>query len=370
MKILYIFTFDYSLEVWRKSGILDRELKYFQSLKNKDIDISIVTYGDQSDEEILKDYNIDIIPIYKYFKRPRNKVLRLIKSFMFPFFIKKNVDFDLIKQNQLQGSWVSILLRMISKKPLIMRTGYDVFLFSIKEKKTLYKRILFYILTQISLIASTKYTVTSNDDAKFLNKFFMFGSNKITLRRNWVASPESRIKLVERTKDTVLSVGRIENQKNYFQLIDMFKNSNKKITIIGEGSKKIPLLEYAKQNNVSLEILNPIHNKELIKTMTGYVFYFSSTLFEGNPKTILEAMGSGCIVVVPSSENNKEIIKHKRNGYLYNLTDKSPITYIEDIDFHQLEKISIAAFQSIKDGFSLKKFIEDDLLEYEEALSG
>lgn len=370
MKILYIFTFDYSLESWRKAGILDRELKYFQSLKNKNIDVSIVTYGSQSDEEMLKDYNLDIIPIYKYFNRSNNKVFRLVKSFMFPFFIRKNVDFDLIKQNQLQGAWVSILLKIISKKPLIMRTGYDVLLFSIKEKKSLYKRIFYYVLTQISLIASTKYTVTSNDDAKFLNKFFLLGCKKITLRRNWVASPESRIKLAERTLDAVLSVGRLEDQKNYFQLLDMFKNSNKRITIVGEGSKKIPLLEYAKQNNVNLEILNPIQNKELIKTMSGYVFYFSSTLFEGNPKTILEAMGSGCIVVVPSSENNKEIIEHKSNGYLYSLNEETPLNYIENINLQELEKISIAAFENIKNDFSLNRFIEDDLIEYREALSG
>ena len=370
MKILYIFTFDYSLESWSKAGILDRELIYFQNLKSKNIDVSIITYGNQSDEEILKDYNIEIIPIYKFFNRPSNKVLRVLKSFMFPFFIKKNIEFDLIKQNQLQGSWVSILLKLISRKPLIMRTGYDAFLFSIKEKKKLYKKVFFYILTQISLIASTKYTVTSNDDARFLKKFFLFGSKKIALRRNWVASPESRVKLEERTKNDILSVGRIEDQKNYFQLIDVLKNSNKRIIIIGEGSKKIPLQEYAKQNNVNLEILHPIQNKELIKTMTGYIFYFSSTLFEGNPKTILEAMGSGCVVVVPSSENNKEIIEHNINGYLYNLNEESPLNYIENIDIQQLEKISIAAFQNIKNEFSLNKFIEDDLIEYQEAFSG
>ena len=33
MKILYIFTFDYSLKTWKNSGILDRELEYFNELK-------------------------------------------------------------------------------------------------------------------------------------------------------------------------------------------------------------------------------------------------------------------------------------------------------------------------------------------------
>ena len=41
--------------------------------------------------------------------------------------------FDLIKQNQLLGSWAAILLKINSRKPLYTRTGYDMFLFSLKE---------------------------------------------------------------------------------------------------------------------------------------------------------------------------------------------------------------------------------------------
>ena len=50
---------------------------------------------------------------------------------------------DLIKQNQLQGVWVSLIFKFLTKKPLILRSGYDVLSFKLKEKKLFIK--LFFI---------------------------------------------------------------------------------------------------------------------------------------------------------------------------------------------------------------------------------
>ena len=57
MKILYIFTFDYSFKIWKETGILDREIEYFNRLGNENIELTIFTFGDESDEDLLKDYN-------------------------------------------------------------------------------------------------------------------------------------------------------------------------------------------------------------------------------------------------------------------------------------------------------------------------
>ena len=38
--------------------------------------------------------------------------------------LKNNID--IIKVNQLTGAWVGIILSIILKKPLYIRTGYDV----------------------------------------------------------------------------------------------------------------------------------------------------------------------------------------------------------------------------------------------------
>ena len=98
-----------------------------------------------------------------------------------------------MKQNQLQGSWIPIILKIITGKKLIIRTGYDVFLFSIKEKKSYYKRLLFYLLTQLSISFSNIYTVTSISDKKFLENYFLVRKNTIQVRRIGFNTPTKKL---------------------------------------------------------------------------------------------------------------------------------------------------------------------------------
>ena len=55
-------------------------------------------------------------------------------------------EVNLIKQNQLLGSWVSLLLKKNIKKPLFLRTGYDMYKFSKEEKKNLFVIFLYKML--------------------------------------------------------------------------------------------------------------------------------------------------------------------------------------------------------------------------------
>ena len=183
----------------------------------------------------------------------------------------------------------------------------------------------------MSIVLSDIYTVTSLDDKKFLEKYYISRKNKIRLRRNWVKFINSLNILENRNHNSLISAGRLEKQKNYIQLLDFLKDSTKKIIIYGNGSQKNNILNYANLNNLEVEIREPIKNNDLIELMRNYTYYVSTSLYEGNPKTILEAMGAGCIVVAPNTQNNKEVIDNKINGYLYDIQTESPLDFlIED----------------------------------------
>ncbi len=363
MKLLYLFTFDYSLKVWNKAGILERELAYFSELKKNNIDIKIVTYGDASDEKLLNNIDLEIYPIYKFTSRSKYKLFRILKSLLFPWIIKKNVEFDIIKQNQLQGSWVAMLLKIISRKKLIIRTGYDVFLFSIKENKAFLKKVLIYLLTQLALLVADLYTISSNDDKDFLEKKFIVKNYKLNIRRNWVFVDLSVASFSSRISESILSVGRLEKQKNFLKLIDFAENTYHKLIIFGTGSEYEKISEYAKYKKVPLKINEPVENKELVEIMKNYIFFITTTLFEGNPKTILEAMGAGCVVVAPNSKNNTEIIENNHNGYLFDLKNENPFNIIKNKDIKELKNISMNAIDTVKNNYSFEKFIADELLE-------
>ena len=70
MNVLLFFTFGVSLEDWKDKGFLDREIKYYNKLYEKNIKFTFITYGDGSDLELINkiDSKIEIIPIFKNFK--------------------------------------------------------------------------------------------------------------------------------------------------------------------------------------------------------------------------------------------------------------------------------------------------------------
>ena len=344
MKILYVFTYGYSLESWGYSGFIQKELKYFQKLHEElNCEFTLLTYGDNSDLNIIdkdKYPYINVVPIYSIMDMRKSSISNYILSLSVPFYIKKYTgDFDLIKQNQLLGSWVSILLKWLNRKPLIIRTGYDMLLFSIAENKSILKKSLYKILTYFSLRFSDIYTVSSSSDLEYLKKKFNFATKKIHKISNWTEN-KNRKTYENRTSNKVLCVGRLEKQKNFEHIINQFSNSELEIDIVGTGTLMEELEFLAKEKNTKINFLGQKSYEELIELYNNYKFYLSASFYEGNPKTILEAMGCGCLVIVSNLKNNREIVSNK-TGILFEFDDNLKEIF-KNITKHELEYKKIA----------------------------
>jgi len=356
MKIAYLFTYGYSLTTWKNSGTLDKELRVFRKLHEKyGFKFKLFTYGDDKDLLIRIDEEIfEVFPIYTFTTLYNLKVLNYIKSFYLPFLISKEFkDVSLIKQNQLQGVWVSVILKFILKKPLYTRTGYDVLKFSRHSKNSYLKIFIYYLLTQIAIISSNIYSVTSNSDYIFLRKYF-FGTKNIMIRPNWIENNRTT-DLDMRIKNKVISVGRLEKQKNYKKLISIFEGSNFEIDIAGEGSLKTELENFAKIKGVKVNFIGRLENQDILKLLNDYLFYFSTSDYEGNPKSVLEAMSCGCIVFLSNIENHKELVSNGINGYIleYPFEINTLLNEILD-DSTKISNISDNSLSSIVDNNSLE----------------
>jgi len=315
MHIVYFFTYEYSLKSWRDAGVYNRETALYKRFVNSGHKVTFITYGNDKDfDQLNSEDKFNLIPIYSLIKKSNFKLTNYIKSFIVPFYLYKKLgNFDVIKQNQLLGSWIPIILKLISKKPLYIRTGYDMYRFAKYENKSYFKQFLYYLLTKYTFRFADIYSVSSKADFDFLGKKFKKFNAKIVVRSNWVN--KSKINQHETRKNKILMVGRLVSQKNYFAAIDLLKNSNIELDIIGEGKLKSEITKYASDNNVSITLLGMFDNEELINIYKQYKIYLSTSLYEGNSKSILEAMGAGCIVFANDIPNNQELIKEDR-GFL------------------------------------------------------
>ena len=363
MHILLIFTFDYSLEMWEKNKILERELNYFKFIdKNyEDIKLTILTYGDEGDLGLEGSLpNLKLIPAYSIIKYNKNKFIRYFKSFILPFKLKKVLkDVDVIKQFQLQGSWVSILLKYIIKKPLYIRTGYDMYRFSMYENKSLIKKKLYKYLTILALKHSDVYSVSSASDRNFLNNNFNL-KKEISIIPNWVK--QGKIKnFDQRFNNRVLAVGRLENQKNFHTLIEMFSNSDIEIDIVGDGSEINELKKVKEKFNSNVNFLGKLGFDELQDKYADYKIFVSTSNFEGNPKTILEAQANGCIVVSLSEENINELIENDIDGYICDKNNFLSMVELLLVDKNKTKFVSENAQKKVLKNNSLNLTISKEL---------
>ena len=154
-------------------------------------------------------------------------------------------------------------------------------------------------------------------------------------------------------------------------MISFLENSNLNIDIYGAGTMKSELLDEAKIKNVKLNIYEPIPNKELLNKLKNYRFFISTSLFEGNPKAILEAMASGCVVLTKKNINVEEIIKDDFNGILIDSRDDL-LNVLENLENNPTKwsDLSANSIETIKKKFLLVNIVDEEQSDYQKLSSG
>ncbi len=364
MNVALFFTYDVSLDDWNNQKIIEREIKLYKQISEEyNIKFKFFTFGDNLDlkfEEILRP--IEIIPIYEYSKKFNNKVLNFFNSLMIPFKIKKELrNVDIVKTNQLMGSWIPIIIKILFRKKLIIRTGYNILEFSIKERRGKLKNIFYYLLTQLSLLICDKYIVTSNADKSYLYKNFLFNKNKLIIINNWVI----KSKLQENNKrfeNKILAVGRLEKQKNYKSMLQYISGTKFELDIIGTGSLKSELRKFALDNEIRANFLGQINFEDLQKLYSDYQYFMMFSDYEGHPKSLIEAMSAGCIPIVKLTKNITDIVNDS-NSIIVDEQSKNMDELFKErkMDHKDIKSLSKNAFEFSNNNYSIDIVLDSEV---------
>lgn len=368
MKVLLLFTYKISLKIWDNSGLLDRETRLYKEIsQNSDITFTFLTFGDKEDLK-YSDYlvNIEIVPIYEYINKSKFRAVNILKSFLIPIVLKKFIlENDILKSNQLNGSWILLIAKLLYKKPIYIRTGFDLYEFAKKNKNVFLQKLFYLYLTWFAIKYSDLYSVTSQKDKNNLINLFPKINKEIAVRPNWVTI-EKYSNLEDRFKKKLLCVGRLEKQKNYPALFKVIENLNLELDIIGQGTQKEALSKLKDELGLSVNFINPMTNSELLNYYKKYRFFIISSKFEGNPKVLLEAMGAGCIVIGNKIDSIKELIIDKRDGFIFDFEVDTSEHFMNIIDekFKTLQLISETAHKKIVDNNSFYNYLNNEKSDY------
>lgn len=264
--------------------------------------IYVFSYARENVKDLPK--NVQVIP-NKY------NLHRYLYSFLMPFLNLTLVSkCDVIRVYHLFGTIPAIITRFFFGKSYVFNYAYDYQKIARIEGQKI-QEIALKLLKPLAVLFSSK----------------IFAANRKIL----VQMPKSKSVYLPNGVDTnffkprktkankrllVLSVGRLEKQKNFESLIEAMIDIKADLLIVGNGSLKSKLLKLAIKNRVNLKIIEKVENTQMPRIYNKADIFALPSLVEGSPKALMEAMACGITCVGNDVEGIRELIVDMENGFL------------------------------------------------------
>lgn len=360
MNLALFFTYKTSLADWERNGSLDREINIYKRLATHFKTVYFVTYG-HDDMRFFNRLprNISILP--KKFALPN-----ILYSLFIPLLYRKELQScDWLKTNQMLGSWSAVITKILFKKKLLLRTGYTESLSFVG--KNVIKHWVIRLIEVLAYRNATVSIVTSEYQKKYIET--TLSAKNIHVIPNGIDTnlfrPAPKQPQSEKTK--LLFIGRLHPEKNLLNLLDALEKIPVKLLIIGKGSLEPDIRKRAKDLGVDLEIIPSVPNSKLPTIYNATNIYIQPSLYEGNPKTILEAMSCGLPVIASNVRGINTVIRHSETGFLCT-TDSASIrhaidTLIKDATLREL--LGANARKTIEAKYAMMNSLRQELRIYE-----
>jgi glycosyltransferase involved in cell wall biosynthesis len=265
----------------------------------------------------------------------------------------------------MNGAWAAILSKWLYKKKLIIRCGYEWLNVSKLQNSPLLKLNFISLIEKIAYKVADKIILTSKKDKEFVEKRFKIPSAKIEIIPNYI-DIEIFKPLPVKKEERIIFVGRLEREKNLFNLIEAITNLPLKLIIIGNGHLRDKLEAFSKNRKANVEFKGNIPNDKLPEELNKSKIFILPSLYEGCPKVLLEAMACGLPCIGTNVDGINEVIKHKENGYLCKTNSDSIRKAIKEVlnNENLKKKITQNARRTVEENFNLKKFLEKEIEVY------
>ena len=352
------FTRGMSLAKWDKLGMLRREIRTYQELATHFKTIYFFTYGERdASYASLLPSNIHIIEKPTWI--PSN-FYSLVLPFVHRAILKK---VTILKTNQMDGSWAAVIAKKLFNKKLVVRCGYEWLSFIEKGNRAKWKKIFAYMVEKFAYTNADKVIITSQDDRDFIINRFAIAPSTVQVIPNYIDTQKFKPLPVLKESDRVLFLGRFEDQKNLFNLVKGMEGLSVRLVMIGSGSQKEQLITLAKECGVTIEFLGNISQDEIPNELNKSQVFVLPSLYEGNPKALLEAMSCAIPCVGTRAPGIDNVLTDGKDGILCELDAVSIHEALKRVleDQQLRDRIGQGARETILSTFSLEKVLEKEL---------
>jgi glycosyltransferase involved in cell wall biosynthesis len=355
MKLALFMTRGLSLAHWESKGLLSRELMIYERMKSSGVisTLYIFTYGAVENEKaILRTLGYDWIFIFGASHASKGLV-SWWKSFAFLYSFRKELSsMDIFKSNQFDGSWSALLASYVFNGKSLVRSGYSAVLFEHNYVKRLIYQGLEFIVYKLAhlVFVSTEWE---------RQKISRLNSN-VHVLPNFVESQETVKDLQLRNTESLLYVGRINDvQKNFTELVKAAAKSGYGLHLLGGYSdeEKMMISSVCQCFSCDFKMLGKVENTDISKYYQDYAYYILPSNYEGMPKTLIEAMMNGCIVIGTPVVGIKELVNNGITGLLSDSTNSKDLIKVLSRLYCNTE-MSKSANKYARDNFSLESVVK------------
>ena len=323
-------------------------------------------------KEILKDefdfyfampsinFKSDEFDLKKYLKIAERKIL-LKDIINLVIFSKKN-SIDIIHAHGKGAGLIGRLIKIFLNKPLIYSFhGIHTTCLN-KLKKYLY--IIYENFT--GWLDNEKVFVSLSEKLQAINLKIFIGKNNTIINNSTkkmkkikIEGEKNNLKIgIKNKKRNIISICRFVDQKNIFEIFEIAKNLKiYNFIILGDGYLFDNAKIYIKSNKIENVYLFG-NKKDVFRYLYESDLFLSTSLYEGHPISILEAMSIGLPIVASKVTGNVDTIRQDYSGFFYRLGDiRDAINCIERIMKNNVLKLEISnnSFLSHGELFNVNK---------------
>jgi L-malate glycosyltransferase len=254
-------------------------------------------------------------------------------SFISLFFkiakVVKGRSVDIIHTHRYKENLLAFILSIFNRKAKLIATQHGMpeqkgKLFSLHEFMA---QVNFFVLSHFF----SKIIVVSNEMKNKLENHHGFRNESISVIHNGIPIPKNMKEKVHKTIFCIGSSGRLFPVKDYrlfVEVANILKSKhNIRFCLAGDGPENSSLVSLIDKYQLT-GVFNMMGNIDDIDTFyNGLDLYINTSIHEGIPMTVLEAMSYGIPVVAPCIGGFPEIINSGCEGFL--IEGRIPVAFAE-----------------------------------------
>lgn len=217
-------------------------------------------------------------------------------------------------------------------------------------------------------IISSKNIHVSKGEELFALEKNIINKEKSTVIYNGIEVPVENLKAKNLNDHiTIGTIARMDYQKNPWMFIKVAEKlvENPKYDIrfiyIGDGEYYEEVLAYVKEKGLQEKIILKGFHPNPIEELVHFDIFFSTSLYEGLPYSLIEALAYGKPIVASDVIGNNELVFNNYNGHLFDINniEQAIQGFIKMLENPSIrESYSINSYQLFEEYFQIDLMVK------------